>query len=359
MRRWRSTRWGSNRRAVPLRATAERVWARMSGETPPSNPAFLLEVGRPGRHRFRYLAVNDAFRSRLAGHGIDDATAIVGRTPRDVLPRSFAAAAEQRYEQVVSSGKPIVYQAGFELADGSLGYEVVLDPIGDARGECTHLLGTARERVARDQEVALRDHERRFAALVEQSSDIVMVVDTDGYVSYASPAAKRVLGWPSDEFRRGDDEVTGRSGFDIIHPDDLDIALQLLEEDDEDGEHGMDHCIELRAARADGSYVWLEVVATDRTDDPAIGGVVVNARDITERKAAEVDLEASHEYFRSLVQHASEYVTVTGTDGNYIYVSPSVVEFTGRSVRGPGRWPTHRDPSRRRRHGLRSPRTTA
>ncbi len=141
-----------------------------------------------------------------------------------------------------------------------------------------------------------------------------------------------MLGWRPDEFRRGADGVTGRSGFDILHPDDLRIAQQLLDVDDEDDDElGRDHCLELRAKRADGSYVWLDVVAKDRTDDPAIKGVVVNARDISERKAAEAELEASHEYFRSLVQHASEYVTVTGTDGRYIYVSPSVVEFTGRS----------------------------
>jgi diguanylate cyclase (GGDEF)-like protein/PAS domain S-box-containing protein len=319
-------------RGVPQRATdAQRTWARLRGDAPALQSAFLLEVGRPGRHRFRYVAVNQAFRDQLAPHGIDGDTPIVGRTPGDLLPTEFVADAEARYEQVVTSGEPLFYEAGFDLPEGSLAYEIVLEPIGDARGgACTHLLGVARERAVLGQGVAVRESEHRFAALLEHSSDMVSVVDLEGHVIYASPAAERMLGWSMSAFALGADPAEARTGFDIIHPDDADRVHELLVRTE--GGPRVESRVELRVIRPDGEVIWIEAIATNRLDDPAIGGMVVNARDITDRKVAEAELAGSNEYFRSLVQHASEYVTVTGPDGRYIYVSPSVVEFTGRSA---------------------------
>ncbi|HEV2311133.1 MAG TPA: EAL domain-containing protein, partial [Acidimicrobiia bacterium] len=81
--------------------------------------------------------------------------------------------------------------------------------------------------------------------------------------------------------------------------------------------------------RADGSWCWLEAVGTNRLDDPAVRGIVVNARDISERKGAEEAMRASQERFRSLVQHASEFVLVYSADQCISYASPAVGRFVG------------------------------
>jgi diguanylate cyclase (GGDEF)-like protein len=76
--------------------------------------------------------------------------------------------------------------------------------------------------------------------------------------------------------------------FELVHPDDLERAaatlLQLLEQDE------IGDPIEMRVRHADGSYRWLEAMANNMLDDPIIGGIVVNIRDVTERKRAQEEL---------------------------------------------------------------------
>jgi diguanylate cyclase (GGDEF)-like protein/PAS domain S-box-containing protein len=304
----------------------ERVWAKLSGESPKPPATFLLEVGRPGsRRRFRFVAVNQAYRAHLAPYGIDVDTPIVGRTPADLLPADFALEAERRYEQVLASGTAMSYAAGFELAAGSLTYDVVLEPIGEGPGRYSYLLGVAHEREVLDSESALRDTERRFAALVEQSSDMIVVMKPDGRVLYASPSVTRVLGWSSGSFEPGDPRTESQSAFDIVHPDDVERMRRTLTEGL--AERREEHRDEFRLMRTDGSWVWVDAAAMDRLDDPAIQGIVVNTRAITERKEVEARLRASEDYFRALVENASDYVIVVGPDGRYVYVSPPVMRF--------------------------------
>lgn len=116
----------------------------------------------------------------------------------------------------------------------------------------------------------------RFEALVENAADIIAVLSADGRVEYASPAATRILA-PSDG------GLSGTDLLDLIHPDDRPEDLLSLARPDE---QGIGAPVELRMQASGGGWRHLEVVVTDLTENPAINGIVLNARDVTERVAA-------------------------------------------------------------------------
>jgi diguanylate cyclase (GGDEF)-like protein/PAS domain S-box-containing protein len=127
----------------------------------------------------------------------------------------------------------------------------------------------------------LRRSEARFRSLVQHSSDVVFVIDAAGRVAYVSPAVEREYGHPPDA-------VVGRPAISLVHPDDAagvaaEFAARLAEPGAlARGGH--------RIRRADGAWRAVEWVGVNLLHDPAVGGVVYNTRDVTERAALEAEL---------------------------------------------------------------------
>ena len=139
--------------------------------------------------------------------------------------------------------------------------------------------------------------EIRLAALVEHASDLVCVVAEDGGIVYASPAVARVLGLEAAD-------LEGTPVADLVHPDDLTRlaghAAEVL------ATPGMSPAMEARVAHAEGGWRHMEVVATNLLANPAVSGVVVNARDVTERVevAAQLEERAFHDELTGLPNRA-------------------------------------------------------
>ena len=145
---------------------------------------------------------------------------------------------------------------------------------------------TARRRA----EEALRQSEERFRALVQNASDIVTVLKADGTIRYESPSIVRLLGYPPED-------LIGRNAFDYIHPEDLKRVQNIfLEITKRSGASGP---VEVRFRHADGSWRYLEGIGNNLLEDPNVRGIVVNSRDVTERKQAEEKLREVREEERS------------------------------------------------------------
>lgn len=155
--------------------------------------------------------------------------------------------------------------------------------------------------------------ERRFKALVEHSRDVVLQVDQDGRIRSATPAAQQVFGVT-------DARLVGWSLVDLIDPEHREQLGRLLA----DVEVRPGPAVELRVVNSAEGPVWCEMVATDLRDEPTVGGIVVTARTIDERKTAEQRLARSEARFRSLVQHSSDVVAVVDEDFVVSYASPSI-----------------------------------
>ena len=118
----------------------------------------------------------------------------------------------------------------------------------------------------------------RFRTIVENSHDVLCIRDADGKVRYASPSIKRVLGYSQEQ-------VIGSIGFELLHPDDRSTVESAMHQFWKNP--GARGSLQYRARHANGSWVSLEVVAYNLLDHPDIRGVVLNGRDITDRKPAE------------------------------------------------------------------------
>ena len=169
-------------------------------------------------------------------------------------------------------------------------------------------------------ENALRESDERFRTLLQNSSEIQVILDKDGVERFVSEAAEAITGYAPHD-------LIGKSGFDFIHPDDqeaLSKKFMTLKERKPSFVHA-----EFRHRTKGGSWVNLEAVGTNLLDDPAIHGIVLNIRDITEQKRAENALRESEEKYRSIIENMQDVFYRSDLKGRLILASPSGVRLLG------------------------------
>jgi len=151
-----------------------------------------------------------------------------------------------------------------------------------------------------EAEHRLRESEQWAQALVQGSSDAVIVCDDEGTVEYASPAVENIFGYTPDEF-------VGKQHFDLLHPGDVDEAERVLQgrgSGDAAGNH------EFRVRRRDGQWRIVDVVVTDLRDNPAVNGLLVNVRDVTSRFMVEDLLAEQADLLDSIARGAPLEITL-------------------------------------------------
>jgi PAS domain S-box-containing protein len=161
------------------------------------------------------------------------------------------------------------------------------------------------ERLKRLEEAADRQRaedklkwsEEYFRALIENSIDVVTIIDTQGIVKYQSPNYLKV--WGRDPVGE-----IGKDLFKDVHPDDKKRVYDEFNYLRNNPGKTVD--IEVRAQRGDGSWRWLEVSGRNLIGDQVVEGIVVNFRDITDRKRVENALKESEQNFKSLFINASD-----------------------------------------------------
>src|SRR5215204_2961748 len=146
-------------------------------------------------------------------------------------------------------------------------------------------------------EKVIKESEERFRSLVQNTSDIITILEADGTVRYISPAVERVMGYKPEE-------QIGTNAFGAVHPDDRERALDTFAEVLK--RPGLHPPLEFRVPHKDGSWRYVEHVVNNLLDDPAVRGVVVNSRDVTERKRAEEEVRRVNESLEQRVAERTE-----------------------------------------------------
>ena len=155
-------------------------------------------------------------------------------------------------------------------------------------------------------ETSARQNEARFRSLVQHSSDVIIVVSADGEIRYVSPSASRVL-------RYDPERLLGLQLTALLQIDDRERARKFIAE--ATAGHSLLAPIELEFRQPDGSRLQAEIIATNLLDEPTVRGVVLNTRDVSERKRLESELKhqafhdpltglANRALFRDRVSHA-------------------------------------------------------
>ena len=246
----------------------------------------------------RFLLANRAM-ARLLGYETVEALAADGRTAGDYYADAGTRdrfvdtlrreGSVHRYETEWRDrhGRPLHVRIDAHARHGSGGSLIGIEGIVE---------DITAEHEARQR---LLQSEARFRALVQRSSDVVVVLDRGGVLTYASPSILAMTGFAAPA-------LVGQPAFAFLHPDDATPARALFEAVCASG--ATVPPTEFRLRHRDGHFLFAEGVGTPLFDDPSVGGFVINFRDVTERKRAEAVLVHAKEQAEEVARLKSTFL---------------------------------------------------
>ena len=267
----------------------------------------------------RFTSVNAAGLA-LTGYSLDEA--LGSDISRIVAPEHIDLARMMMARKLAGDAGADRYEIEITAKDGRRIPVELSTRVITAAGKPVGIQGIARDVSARrEAETALRQSERRFRALTERAAEGVSMLDAGGTLRYVSPSAARLLGYAADE------RIGGRWD-ELIHPDDAGrlraLFAELLRRP------GRHVAAQLRCRHRDGSWRWLEGVATNLLAEPGVEAVVVNYRDITARRQAEDENARLHDAQARRVAELEALISLSRqlrSAGGPAEIYPIVTEF--------------------------------
>jgi two-component system cell cycle sensor histidine kinase/response regulator CckA len=283
--------------------------------------AIVAEIDDEGRLLFISPTITD-----VLGYAAED---FVGKSMFDWFDDPTRVAALDQFVAIMRAGVTTrsIYQ-GRHALDHPVWLESVSSPFRAADGRLRIISVThdvTRLKEAGDELVHSED---RYRAIAENASDLIVEVDREGRVLFASANSEAIVG-------RTPDVLTGRTlaeiGFsDQIHPDDRSGLVASITAGAPTSGGGRD--VEFRYRHPDGSWHWIHAKAQGYVrNDGAMRGVIV-ARDITERVRAQEELHRSEERYRLVAEASHDIISELDATGRLTYSSPNVTDLLGYSL---------------------------
>lgn len=260
------------------------------------------------------LSVND-FAVKLTGYS---RKALLSANIRDFLAPEHRDRFDAYLEEIKAKGRARG-EMSFRTAKGetriwefnnSLRVEGVETPI--ARGIARDI--TEQKKAKR----ALHESEKRFRALIQNGLDNISLLAPDGTLLWESPSSINLLGYKDDEF-------IGRDIFELMHPDDRGWTSELFKQMVEKPGESQREIFRLR--HKNGEWLWVEAIATNMLSEPAVEAIVINYRDVTEKKKAQEQMTLQ----ATALNAASNAVVIQDRDGLIEWVNPAFCQLTGYS----------------------------
>ena len=211
---------------------------------------------------------------------------VIGKTGHDLFPPEQAAFYEQKDREAFVRGVPEDIPAesmdSYELGRRIL--HTIKTPLYDENQQPEYLLCISTDITERQRaEEAVRQNEQRFRALIENATDIIIILDNQFRFRYLSPSVKRILGYAPEE-------LVDQSFWAMIAPEERQLLTDCL--NCSLNQPGISQSsIEYRFYNRQGRWRILEAVITNLLNNPAVQGIVLNCHEITDRKQAEVKLQ--------------------------------------------------------------------
>lgn len=155
--------------------------------------------------------------------------------------------------------------------------------------------------------------------LLENASEIIAIYSSEAQMTYISPSVTRILGYTPEEMMQGKDfERLSRDGAGNLRK----LISQSLENP------GITETIQVSFIKKEGEKIYLESTAKNLLEDPAIKGIIINSRDITERIRAEKE-ERLKTRMQSLSENSLDMIIRLSISGHFHYVNPVVEDYIG------------------------------
>lgn len=161
--------------------------------------------------------------------------------------------------------------------------------------------------------------QNRMASLLENASEVITIYEKDGQIRYISPSVERILGYSQDEMiGQKDVKYIQGEGTEVFES----MFKTLLENPDESVT--MQYVYKTK----NGGEIWIEATGTNLLDDPAVQGIILNSRDITERRRAEQE-ERMRSKMQALSENSPDLITRLDQGGTTFYINPVIETYTG------------------------------
>ncbi len=215
---------------------------------------------------------------------IEDITEHYGKPyPFYFYPDSFRKPMIENLDKARETGEIITQETSMvDIKGDKLWYHSTIVPVNDENGMLDYIMVVSMETTDRKQaEGALREANTRHSAMIANIGDVIGIMGTDGIMKYKSPNIEKWFGWKPED-------LIGTDGWEMIYPEDIERIQNefcaLFEKDN------ASTTLEYRYKCKDGTYTWIELTAVNRINDTTINGVLLNYRDISERKRTEEKL---------------------------------------------------------------------
>lgn len=243
---------------------------------------FVINVEEDGD--FRYLDWNSAA-ERVTGI---DRMQVIGKTPDEIYGSVSGKIERRRLKHCLATGRSMSYEESMNIRDLETYWITTINPLKDSNGKIYRIVGSAIDITDRKEiEAALSQSEAKFRHFVENANDLICSCTLDWEFTYLSPKFFDITGYEIDEF-------LGQSFLRITHPDDFFIIGDIVQQVAATGKPYSG--LEFRVFHKNGRWIWLTSnVSPIRERDHQITGIQAIVRDITERKAVELQLKKQTE----------------------------------------------------------------
>ncbi len=269
--------------------------------------------------QYRLIVGNDGFREftrKFLGRELATGESVLQQSIPQELREEW-----QGYLDRALRGERFMLELQTHLVEPLQYREFCYNPIRSSEGRVVGVAVSSRDITERKQvEDAVRASELRFRALIEHGLDNISLLAVDGTLLWESPASVLMLGYEYDQFK-------GKNIFELVHPDDLEwVQSKFGEILSAPGNviHGL-----FRLKHSDGSSRWVEAIGTNLLHEPSVGAIVINYRDITERKQAEEALQKSERTYRALFEHANDAIFLLNLEGVQIAANQKAADMLG------------------------------
>lgn len=268
----------------------------------------------------KYISVNTPFADY---HNLKPED-IVGKTDFEILPKELAENSSKTDAIVFETGERNHAEDIRETAEDKKWIEVYKSPIFNEKGDLIGLTGISREITDRKQlEEAIVKNEEHFRSLLQYSSDAITILDKNATITFESSLNNRILNFSVEE-------LLGKPFKDIVHPEDVHLFEESFNETLSNP--GIQVKKEFRSLHKNKKWIYVESIFSNHLDNPAIGGIVVNTRDISDRKMSELKEKAYHNNLIFLSNSALELLSLSEREDIYKFISDKLYHFLEHAV---------------------------